>query len=77
MPYCVKRSSITPYFGISAGAAMSNVDVLQNTFNEEKLELEEEYLTERTRQVAPIFPNLFRHKSKVWSKLGVFFGVKL
>ena len=29
MPYCVKRSSVTPYFGLSAGAAFSSVDILQ------------------------------------------------
>ena len=64
MPYCVKRSSVTPYFGVSAGAALSNVDVIQNTFNEEKLELEQEYLTEKTRQIAPIFPMYLGIKAK-------------
>ena len=64
MPYCVKRSSVTPYFGISAGAAMSNVDVFQNVFNEERLELEHEYFTQRTRQVAPIFPFYLGLKAK-------------
>ena len=64
MLYCVKQSSVTPYFGISAGAAMSNVGVLQNTHNEEKWELEQEYLTERMRQIAPIFPMYIGIKAK-------------
>ena len=64
MPYCIKQSSVTPYFGISAGAAMSNVDVLQNTYNEEKLDIEQQYLTEKTRQVAPIFPIYLGIKAK-------------
>ncbi|HAB89004.1 MAG TPA: hypothetical protein DCF84_00620 [Bacteroidetes bacterium] len=65
MSYCVKRSSVTPYFGISVGAAVSNIDILQNMYNAEKLELEQEYLTERTRQVAPVFPIYLGIKAKV------------
>ena len=64
MPYCIKKSSVTPYFGISTGVALSNVDILQNVYNEEKLALEQIYLTDKSRQFAPIFPMYLGIKAK-------------
>lgn len=64
MPYCVKRSAVTPYFGVNVGGALSMVEVIQNTLDEEKLEIESSYLVSSPTHLAAIFPMYVGIKAK-------------